>query len=135
MWLLIAIISGLLIGSAPATATDANGYWQGTGGVLCATFSKHWDEGRSNAYAWWLMGWIAAHNKLLVETYALIPDEDAYHSAMARLDSFCRDHPAATIIDAAEDLTINELYPKRSTLKPLEDEPWTTSRKWNGATP
>jgi hypothetical protein len=61
---------------------------------------------------------VAAHNKLLDRTYTLIAGDEAFRWSMIWLGRFCRDHPALTIVDAAEALTERELYPQRLQAKP-----------------
>lgn len=107
-----------LILSWPSDAADRSGIWHGPGAISCVSFVEHREAHRDNAFRWWMFGWIAAHNKLLDNTYALIADEESFEQAIIWIDVFCRAHPDQTFVDAAVALTDTELYPKRLIAKP-----------------
>jgi len=103
---------------ASAGAADADGVWQAVGGIPCSTFVDDREANRDNAYQWWFLGWVAAHNRLLDDTYTLIPDEATFKSSIAWIETYCREYPRKTIADAALSLVDDRLRPNRIHKKP-----------------
>ena len=101
-----------------AGAADSSGVWQAVGGVPCSTFVADREANRDNAYHWWLLGWVAAHNRLSDDTYTLIPDEATFKSSIGWIETFCRENPQRTIADAAVHLVDDRLRPNRIHIKP-----------------
>ncbi len=104
--------------SLAVPVADKDGVWQGLGSVSCQTFTGHRDQQLDNAYHWWLLGWAAAHNRLLPDTYTLVPDETAFRASLDWLDKFCRANPDHSLTEGAVALTDGWLYHRRLTVKP-----------------
>ena len=108
----------LLAAMGVARAADENNAANTYSPGSCETYLNARFEKKTNFFKGWLSGWISAHNRLMPDTYSLVPGSDEQlDSEMDFMEDWCQLHPLEDFVRGAGEL-IDELYPKRQRTAP-----------------
>jgi hypothetical protein len=104
----------LALGAGGAAAADLNNQALTFSPGSCEQYLNARFEKKTVFFKGWLSGWISAHNRLMPDTYSLIPsgDDEQLEKQLQALEDWCQLHPLEDFVAAAGAL-VDELSPKR----------------------
>lgn len=116
----IAALFALTLHGGAVDARDVNGNYAvfGVGSTPCADYLAARDAGgiEEEKYIEWISGHLSAYNLLLVNTYNMLGEGNAF-ALLARLDSHCRREREQPFVQAFA-IQMENLYEARANLSP-----------------